>query len=338
MLGGSIKTPPEILYLYGARALRGFGDGFADPDPAGLPVGARLQRRRRSASSHSASLLGLGAADLAASASSAHRVRAAQPAARQRRADAWHRPGLLRGSRLRRWCCSSPSSARINPSSGDVERLRAAGACDAGPAGRRPRTHRPLRALQPGRRPDRRRSGALAVGAARPLAPRCGVVAADGDQGDVRPLRLLGLAAALIYRAPAARPQPAAGPPHGALGPSRGIVYKLAALFSLDSFAGGFLVQSLLALWLFQRFGLSLATRRAFFFWSGLLTRVLISGRGAGSSRRIGLINTMVFTHIPSSLCLIAGGVRAEPDRGAGAAAGARRRCRRWTCRRDHPM
>ena len=55
------------------------------------------------------------------------------------------------------------------------------------------------------------------------------------------------------------------------LGPSRGIVYKLAALFSLDAFAGGFVVQSLLALWLFQRFGLSLAAASIFFFWSSLL-------------------------------------------------------------------
>ncbi len=88
------------------------------------------------------------------------------------------------------------------------------------------------------------------------------------------------------------------------LGPSRGIVWKLAALFSVDAFAGGLVVNALLALWLFQRFGLSLAQAGAFFFWTGLLS--------AGSqlaapklARRIGLINTMVFTHVPSSLCLI---------------------------------
>jgi MFS family permease len=88
------------------------------------------------------------------------------------------------------------------------------------------------------------------------------------------------------------------------LGPSRGIVFMLAALFSLDSFGGGFFVQSLMALWLYQTFGLSAASVGAFFFWTGVL--------GAGSfvaavrlSNRIGLVRTMVFTHIPASLCII---------------------------------
>jgi len=48
------------------------------------------------------------------------------------------------------------------------------------------------------------------------------------------------------------------------LGPSRAVVYRLAALFSLDAFAGGFIVQSLLALWLFQRFELSLSAAGTF--------------------------------------------------------------------------
>jgi MFS family permease len=88
------------------------------------------------------------------------------------------------------------------------------------------------------------------------------------------------------------------------LGPSRGIVYKLAALFSLDAFAGGFVVQSLLALWLFERFDLSLATAGLFFFWSGVLSAFSFPV-AAWLSQRVGLVNTMVFTHIPSSLCLI---------------------------------
>ncbi|HKQ28912.1 MAG TPA: MFS transporter [Burkholderiales bacterium] len=92
--------------------------------------------------------------------------------------------------------------------------------------------------------------------------------------------------------------------PSTALGPSRGIVWRLAALFSVDSFAGGLILNSLLALWLFQRFGMSLAAAGAFFFWTGLLaaTSQLVAPILA---RRIGLINTMVFTHIPSSVCLI---------------------------------
>ena len=59
--------------------------------------------------------------------------------------------------------------------------------------------------------------------------------------------------------------------PQAALGPSRGIVYKLAALFSIDAFAGGFAVQSLIALWLFERFDLSLTAASLFFFWSNVL-------------------------------------------------------------------
>ncbi len=93
--------------------------------------------------------------------------------------------------------------------------------------------------------------------------------------------------------------------PKVALGPSRGIVYKLAALFSVDAFAGGFIVQSLLALWLFQRFDLSLSAASLFFFWSSTLSAFSFPV-AAWLSKRIGLINTMVYTHIPSSLCLIA--------------------------------
>jgi MFS family permease len=89
------------------------------------------------------------------------------------------------------------------------------------------------------------------------------------------------------------------------LGPSRSIVVRLAALFSIDAFAGGLVVQSLLALWLFQRFGLSLTAAGAFFFWAGMLTA--ISQLAAPwVARGIGLLNTMVFTHIPSSVALIA--------------------------------
>jgi MFS family permease len=88
------------------------------------------------------------------------------------------------------------------------------------------------------------------------------------------------------------------------LGPSRAIVWRLAALFSIDSFAGGLVLNSLLALWLFERFGMSLAAAGAFFFWTGLLA-ACSQLAAAPLARRIGMVNTMVFTHIPSSLCLI---------------------------------
>jgi MFS family permease len=93
--------------------------------------------------------------------------------------------------------------------------------------------------------------------------------------------------------------------PHAPLGPSRGVVYKLAALFSLDAFAGGFVVQSLMALWLFDRFNVSISTASVFFFWAGTLSAFSYPV-AAWLSRRFGLVNTMVFTHIPSSIFLIA--------------------------------
>ena len=85
---------------------------------------------------------------------------------------------------------------------------------------------------------------------------------------------------------------------------SRCRVFGLAALFSVDAFAGGLVVQSLVALWLFQRHGLSAAAAGTIFFWTGLLSAVsfLIAVRLA---KRIGLVNTMVFTHIPANICLI---------------------------------
>ncbi len=107
----------------------------------------------------------------------------------------------------------------------------------------------------------------------------------------------------LLYRRlPAAPPETSAAP--APLDASRAVVVKLAALFCVDSFAGGLLVNALLALWLFQRFGVSLAQAGQFFFWAGLLT-TSSQLLAPVLARRIGLLNTMVFTHIPASLCLI---------------------------------
>ena len=114
---------------------------------------------------------------------------------------------------------------------------------------------------------------------------------------------LLGLGCAALYRLlPHARMTE--DTPHAPLGPSRGVVYKLAALFSLDAFAGGFVVQSLMALWLFERFDLSVSGASVFFFWSTTLSAFSYPV-AARLARRFGLVNTMVFTHIPSSLFLI---------------------------------
>lgn len=147
--------------------------------------------------------------------------------------------------------------------------------------------------------------GALAAGAPEQLVLHAGLARLDALRVMFGFYGLVGAMVWLLYRrlpdahADEGRPTP------GPLGPSRGIVLRLAALFSVDAFAGGLVVNSLLALWLFQRFNLSLGAAGLFFLWSGLA--------GAASqlaaprlARRIGLINTMVFTHIPASLCLIA--------------------------------
>ncbi len=114
---------------------------------------------------------------------------------------------------------------------------------------------------------------------------------------------VLGLLCAALYRRlPHAHMSETR--PSAPLGPSRRVVYKLAALFSLDAFAGGFVVQSLLALWLFQRFDMSLSAASVFFFWTSTLSAFSYPV-AAWLSKRFGLINTMVFTHIPSSIFLI---------------------------------
>lgn len=86
---------------------------------------------------------------------------------------------------------------------------------------------------------------------------------------------------------------------------SRRLIFTLVGLFSVDSFAGALLLQSLVAYWFQQRFGLDIRELAVVFFFSQVLTAasLWVSARLAS---RIGLINTMVFTHIPASLFLIA--------------------------------
>ncbi len=114
---------------------------------------------------------------------------------------------------------------------------------------------------------------------------------------------VLGVAVLLLYR-PMLRLAAAAPRPAGGLGPSRRNVVRLAALFSIDAFAGGFIVQSILALWLFQAFDLSLAAAATLFLCINALNALSLALAPA-VARRFGLINTMVFTHLPSSMLLI---------------------------------
>ena len=88
------------------------------------------------------------------------------------------------------------------------------------------------------------------------------------------------------------------------LGRSRPVVMKLSALFALDSFGGGFVVQAFAAYWFHLRFGVDPAGLGAIFFWANVFAgfSALVASRLAA---RIGLIRTMVFTHVPSNILLI---------------------------------
>jgi MFS family permease len=85
---------------------------------------------------------------------------------------------------------------------------------------------------------------------------------------------------------------------------SRSVVFRLSALFALDAFAGGFVLQSLMAYWFYVRFGVEPATLGGIFFGANLLAGVSALA-AARVARRIGLIRTMVFTHLPSNVLLI---------------------------------
>jgi MFS family permease len=114
----------------------------------------------------------------------------------------------------------------------------------------------------------------------------------------------LGLSAFIIYRGLSPKVEAAAEAPPAPLGPSRRPVYGLAALFALDAFGGGFVVNALLALWLFNRFGLDVATTGTIFFATGLCSAAS-SFAAVPLANRFGLVNTMVFTHLPANIFLV---------------------------------
>ena len=147
--------------------------------------------------------------------------------------------------------------------------------------------------------------GALAAAAPDAIARLAGMPRLDALRAMFVAYAAIGALVFFLYRLlpPAAGADGATAT--APLGPSRRIVVQLAALFSIDAFAGGLVVNSLLSLWLFERFGLSLAQAGVFFFWTGLLSA---ASQFAAPlvARKIGLLNTMVFTHIPANVCLIA--------------------------------
>ncbi|MEO8593412.1 MAG: MFS transporter [Candidatus Solibacter sp.] len=117
------------------------------------------------------------------------------------------------------------------------------------------------------------------------------------------------LAAIFARLSPAAEVHDSAARPAGAaslfgLTHSRALVFKLAALMGLDAFGGGFVVQSMAAYWFYLRYGVNPATLGGIFFGANLFAGIsaLLASRLAA---RFGLVNTMVFTHLPSNILLI---------------------------------
>lgn len=154
--------------------------------------------------------------------------------------------------------------------------------------------------------------GALASALPAMAAHRFGIDLTQAERFGFVLYSAIAVLAALVYL----RLTPAGALPSargaGPLTRSRGVVLRLSVLFSLDSFGGGFAVQSLVVLWLYRRFDLSPAATGSIFFASGLVGALsqFISGRLAA---RIGHINTMVFTHLPANVFLMLAGLMPTP-------------------------
>jgi len=161
--------------------------------------------------------------------------------------------------------------------------------------------------------------GALCGGGLAQLLQNNGITPLNSYRAIVIGYGLMGLLLLLIFTrlsakveapSPPTRAEPPRGTlPHGQRGAlglhrSRRVVFKLSALFSLDAFAGGFVVSSFVAYWLNVRFGAEPGALGAIFFAANILAGIsaLMAARFA---KRLGLINTMVYTHIPSNILLI---------------------------------
>jgi predicted MFS family arabinose efflux permease len=201
------------------------------------------------------------------------------------------------------WLALIGAVGTLNPSSGDVSVFLPT-----------------EQALLPSTVPDRHRTalfarysligtivaaiGALCAGVPEWIGQRVGTADVTALRWTFVGYALLGVIVLLRYEhlTPAVEPQ--GERPKRPLGESRHVVYRLAALFSLDAFGGGFVLTAILVLWLKERFDLSTAVSGAVFFWAGLLAGLsqLLAPRLAS---RIGLVRTMVFTHLPANGLLI---------------------------------
>jgi MFS family permease len=155
--------------------------------------------------------------------------------------------------------------------------------------------------------------GALASGLPVLVARHTGWSLATAERGAFLGYSMIAFSVALIYTRlrTGRRPHPAARRA-SPLTKSRRIAIRLSVLFSLDAFGGGFVVQALLALWLFHRFDLKVATVGVFFFAAGLLG-ALSQLMSSSIAARIGRIRTMAYTHLPANALLMLAAVMPGP-------------------------
>jgi MFS family permease len=154
--------------------------------------------------------------------------------------------------------------------------------------------------------------GALFGGAISQTLQKAATTPVGGYRAVVVTYAVLGLVLALMFTRVSREIEPRPSEASDAAGPkrwlgihkSRHVVAKLSALFALDAFAGGFVVQSFAAYWFYLRFGVQPATLGVIFFWANIFSGIsaLLASRLA---ERFGLIRTMVLTHLPSNILLL---------------------------------
>lgn len=146
--------------------------------------------------------------------------------------------------------------------------------------------------------------GALAAGAPALLSRTTSLAGVQPHRATLLTCAACGLLAIAIYRRLGSAIDRDAAPRIALTPHSRAIVVRISSLFAIDSLAGGFLTTAMLSFFFFERFGVSEAAVASLFFGARLLNAVSHLG-AAWLARRIGLVNTMVFTHIPSSVLLV---------------------------------
>ena len=153
--------------------------------------------------------------------------------------------------------------------------------------------------------------GGLAVALPDILYRFTGLATDDGAHAMFALYALLGMVVAVLFMGMTEKVEPALRMEGSSIArlpkplqESRQIVLRLAGLFTLDAFAGGLMVQTILAFWFQQRFGISLSALGVLFFGTNLLAALSLP-IAARLSKRFGLLKTMVFTHLPSQLLLV---------------------------------